>query len=331
MAEWKSRGYVADSEEEDDTSNSNESQEHGQEHKPSAAGSGYAFNDAEETITHHDQNSFHYNPTKCSAENTALEDWKKEPAIIEWNVWSDSQETDELQEGHYKRSPNAVSHVSIDKVTPAPQHSFHESLSEASSSSSQLTTPPSSPKAPSLPVPNQSQAGSHHVAVLISSRDEKQSNDQSAPQQVVQRLVISSENPTGRTRNLRHRNPIQLHPYAIEHEKYRQVLQKRGVKPLRIAQGESQSTRAQAEDSQAGAFTSDSESQDPTCAPARRSSLSSLKSQSELGPPPQNAFQDIYLEEEDLPDMDTILRRNTTHSAFNGHKRRKVMRSVPKQ
>ncbi|KAL8644756.1 MAG: hypothetical protein Q9226_007607, partial [Calogaya cf. arnoldii] len=326
MAEWKSRGYVADSEE--DTSDSNESQEHGQEHKPSASGSGHAFNDAEETVTHHDQNSSHDNPTECSAENTAFEDQKKEPAIIEGNVRSNSQETDEVQEGHYRTSTNALPHVSIEKVTPAPQHSFHESLSEASSPSSQLTTPPSSPKVPSLPIPNQSQAGSHHVAVLISSRGEKQSNDQPAPQQIVQRSEISSENPTGRSRNLRHRNPIQLHPYAIEHEKYRQVLQKRGVKPLRIAQGDSQSTRAIAEDSQAGAFTSDSESQDPS----RPSSLTtSLKSQSELGPPPQNAFQDIGLEEDDLPDIGTILRQTTTQIAFNGHKRRKVMRSVPKQ
>lgn len=38
-----------------------------------------------------------------------------------------------------------------------------------------------------------------------------------------------------RTRNLRHRNPIQLHPYAIENEMYRQILRARGVKPLRLA------------------------------------------------------------------------------------------------
>lgn len=36
-------------------------------------------------------------------------------------------------------------------------------------------------------------------------------------------------------RNLRHRNPIQLHPYAIENERYRQTLKDRGVIPLRIA------------------------------------------------------------------------------------------------
>lgn len=42
-------------------------------------------------------------------------------------------------------------------------------------------------------------------------------------------------NGNTRTRNLRHRNPIQLHPYAIENEMYRQILRARGVKPLRLA------------------------------------------------------------------------------------------------
>jgi hypothetical protein len=37
-------------------------------------------------------------------------------------------------------------------------------------------------------------------------------------------------------RSLRQRNPIQLHPYAVEGEKYRRTLMARGMRPLRLAQ-----------------------------------------------------------------------------------------------
>ncbi|KAI4259845.1 MAG: hypothetical protein L6R42_004359, partial [Xanthoria sp. 1 TBL-2021] len=328
MAEWKSRGYVPDSDEEDDTSTSSESQEKSQKDKPSAVGSGQVIHDAEEKAKHHLQILSHDSPDECSTEITAVNDAENESANLGWNVLSSSQETDELQEGHHQTAPNLLLHVSIGKDTAVPQHDLHESISETSSLPSPLTTPPSSPTDPSSPVFSQTRVGSHNVAVIISSRVQEQSGNQTAPQQFVQTSDIPCENSTGRTRNLRHRNPIQLHPYAIEHEKYRQVLQTRGVKPLRIAQGESQFTRALAEDSQAGAFTSDVENQDPNRTQSRSSSLSSLKSQPKLGPPPQDA---IHIEEDDLPDMDAILRRLPAQVAFNGHKRRKVMRSVPKQ
>ncbi|CAL8580373.1 hypothetical protein XPA_006102 [Xanthoria parietina] len=330
MAEWKSRGYVPDSDEEDDTGTSSESQEQSHNTEPSALGSGPVIDDAEETTTHHLQSPSHHRPDESSANITAVEDAEKESESLGWNVLSSSQETDELQAGHHQTAPNLLLQDSIGKDTALPQHSLHESVAETSSLSSTLTPPPSSPTSPSLPISDQIPVGNHHVAVIISSTRREQSGNQPAPQQIVHTSDFPGENPSGRTRNLRHRNPIQLHPYAIEHEKYRQVLQNRGLKPLRIAHGESQSTGALAEDSQAGTLTSDPENQDPSRTPSPSCSLSSLKSRS-LDPPPQDAFQNIYLEEDDLPDMDAILRRIPAQVAFNGHKRRKVMRSAPKQ
>ncbi|KAI4091198.1 MAG: hypothetical protein LQ339_008175 [Xanthoria mediterranea] len=333
MAEWKSRGYVLDSDEEDDTGTSSESQEQSHDNKPSALDSGPVISDAEETTKHHLQSPSRDRPDESFEDLTVVEDTGKESESLGWNVLSSSQKTDELQADHHETAPNLLLQDSIGKDTAVPQHSLHESDAGTSSLSSPLTPPPSSPTSPSLPISNQTPLGNHHVAVIISSTCREQSGNQPAQQQIVQTSDLPNENPSGRIRNLRHRNPIQLHPYAIEHEKYRQVLQTRGLKPLRIAQGESQSTGALAEDSQAGTLTSDPENQDPSRTPSPSCPLSSLKSrsQSKLDRRPQDAFQNIYLEEDDLPDVDAILRRFPAQVAFNGHKKRKVMRSAPKQ
>ncbi|MCJ1411095.1 hypothetical protein MMC19_005183 [Ptychographa xylographoides] len=52
-------------------------------------------------------------------------------------------------------------------------------------------------------------------------------------------IAVSNET-AGRA--LRKRNPIQLHPYALEGEIYRQTLKARGIKPLRINQAEQEDT-----------------------------------------------------------------------------------------
>lgn len=112
-----------------------------------------------------------------------------------------------------------------------------------------------------------------------------------------------------RTRNLRHRNPIQLHPYAIENEMYRQILRARGVKPLRLApvhdsfgapgcpafqQGESDAE----EDTQNHNMDLSSH-QLPSSSPPFHLPLSS-------SPPPAN---DSSQSEEDLPEFAVLIQR----------------------
>ncbi|KAG9233508.1 Mus7/MMS22 family-domain-containing protein [Amylocarpus encephaloides] len=53
--------------------------------------------------------------------------------------------------------------------------------------------------------------------------------------------VVAATNFTG-VRSLRQRNALQLHPYAIEQEKYRQTLKARGLKPMRLEQSEDSQT-----------------------------------------------------------------------------------------
>ena len=130
-------------------------------------------------------------------------------------------------------------------------------------------------------------------------------------------------------RNLRHRNPIQLHPYAIESEQYRQVLKARGVKPLRIVQAQNESQENIGEDPQILDGTGEGESQELYSSqhartPAPRSS--SPLSEAPSAPGSSMArFQNLpAIQGDDFPDVDTLLRTYPEGIATNGFKRRKT-------
>ncbi|KAL8910137.1 MAG: hypothetical protein Q9171_004562 [Xanthocarpia ochracea] len=324
MAGWKSRGYVADSDEEDNSSNSSGSQEQGHHIKPLEEGSGHVFDDAE--TTKHRPHTLSQN---SSGERIAeVVDGEEELPESGWNVLPSSQKTDELQ-GHKEVTPKLLLQVCIVKDTAVSQRSSENHLPKQDSPSSPLTLPSSSPTNFSTPGSSQSRVQSQDGAAT-SKGAEEESDDLPALQQLVHTLDSPNDDRTRRIRNLRHRKPIQLYPYGIENEKYRQDLQKRGLRPLRMAPGESQPTKDVGEDPEADEFGLDAESQDPVCVDSWSSSLPSLKSQPSLAATPQDAFQDINFDDEDLPEMDAILRRRPAQVVFNGQKRRKVMRSVPK-
>jgi hypothetical protein len=134
-------------------------------------------------------------------------------------------------------------------------------------------------------------------------------------------------------RNLRHRNPIQLHPYAIESEKYRQILKARGVKPLRIAQMEADLANATkrgiqeqdfdiAEDSQL--ICQDVDSQDPL-------SSSSQPGHTARVSPVQDLSDIFRFQGDELPDMDLLLRQPFSHVVHQGNKRRKTAHTCSKK
>ncbi|KAL8783402.1 MAG: hypothetical protein Q9213_004661 [Squamulea squamosa] len=329
MAEWKTRGYVADSDEEDDSSNSNESQAPRQLIVP-PTGLSHVFHD-EETVEHPLPIISQNTSKEGSARGSRIDDVENGSPRLGLDGLPGYQKTDELQEGHYQVAPNLLSHINIVKDAAVFQASFENSLREQASLSSPSTLPSSSLTGSSTPTSSQGRVEDQKNTTHGRGKEE-QTGELLALQSLVSSLDSPSADRPTRTRNLRHRNPIQLHPYAIEQEKYRQVLQNRGVKPLRIAQGELQSTRTLAEDSQAGEFVADAETQGPPRAQSRSPSPSSSDSS---GPnpasQPQNAFQDISLQEGELPDMDAILRSMPAHIAYNGHKRRKVMPSSSRQ
>lgn len=107
-------------------------------------------------------------------------------------------------------------------------------------------------------------------------------------------------------RSLRQRNPIQLRPYAIEDEKYRQSWKARGLKALRFARAESQ---AHAED--------DTQNADFCASQSSRSSSPRAESSSNHA----NAALDM---DNEFPDMDVLLRRQSDQFVAQGYKRRKL-------
>ncbi|CAD6593098.1 MAG: hypothetical protein ASARMPRED_007062 [Alectoria sarmentosa] len=143
-------------------------------------------------------------------------------------------------------------------------------------------------------------------------------------------LVVNKDHESrGTTRSLRHRNPIQLHPYVLESEQYRQTLKARGVKPLRIAQMEAEAARAPEQDSQNRELNGE-ESQ----LMDRETEQPEPYSSSPLHPPGSQIAQsqdkgDIYVfGDDDLPDMRTLLSHSTLKYVGNGHKRRKTAKAT---
>ncbi len=139
----------------------------------------------------------------------------------------------------------------------------------------------------------------------------------------------AAQTPAGSSRaarTLRHRNPIQLHPYAIESEKYKQILQARGVKPLRIAQVEAEVAKMREEDSQNVDYHAE-DSQEvgrngDHDSPRSSSPLRSQNSSSSLVSNVKNMF--VFGDDDELPDMDTILHNRLHKYTGNGYKRLKI-------
>lgn len=172
------------------------------------------------------------------------------------DIWDVPSSPDELQLDNWRHQRPAS--------PPQVQgHSRPRSMCESSSQST-LSSPPASLLSLRLDERREGQAEREHT--LASPRDD--SNDLPPPRpahpshfddgqgQVEQErtLTVSGDDledlipsldipddilqelshPAGRS--LRHRNPIQLHPYLLEDAKYQRLMKARGVKPVRIAQ-----------------------------------------------------------------------------------------------
>ena len=144
-------------------------------------------------------------------------------------------------------------------------------------------------------------------------------------------VVNEGHGPQRAARSLRHRNPIQLHPYALESEQYRKILKARGVKPLRIAQMDAEAAQIREQDSQDTTFNGeesqhmDSDAEQPLTSspPPLRPEYSSAALSHEK--------EDVFVfGGDDLPDMNTILHHSTLTYAGNGHKRRKITKMKSK-
>ena len=244
------------------------------------------------------------------------------------------RDIDELQEGHYHSMPPARNMLTntpslrVDLNIDNPREPESPmNVQKSSFASSPLSLLSLSPTSDWL-------SNTMHVDIP-SNKDEchkQQSQEQFSIDRLEPQLRMEIALESGnRTRQLRQRNLIQLHPYAVESEKYRQILKARGVKPLRIAQTESQAANDYQDDSQDVEFELNSRSQ--------RRAANMLENLSSLSPLPaedagerlslkQDPFQNFGYDDEDLPDIDTILRSRPLNAVSRGHKRQRIARKA---
>ena len=335
MAEWALRGYVLDSEEEEDLL-SEKSDGQKPSPQPESRKASFNTNDAVESVdesrqeskcvlTWEEKQAQNVSACNSSARRGAGSVDENKSSEGFWDILSSSQETDKLQDGHHRtqlsrrlRPTNFKTFsASLSKQkglgTPEPSSS---PLTTQSSSSPRLELIPHNPTARTENSIERTQPEEFEGRFPSSLGDNEQRNASDHPE----------KNNARPTRSLRQRNPIQLHPYAIEGEKYRQVCKARGFKPLRIAQGESQAGRDLLDDSQAEEFVANPDlPEDLPNAAFSQPSLSAADPHDSPDSPSNSTFNTLDLDEEDLPDIDTALRPMLPRIAPNGYKRRKIM------
>ncbi|KAL8939041.1 MAG: hypothetical protein Q9211_002923 [Gyalolechia sp. 1 TL-2023] len=333
MAGWEQLGYVPDSEEEEEElSDYNDSQKrtcqsvlltlkHGLEQT----------DDAEDAAHKSDQEPgdavrLKLQHTRDKEDQTRNVNGKAPSGTI-WDFPSSSQDTDELQDDHYDIQ-STLRELST-RVAQSNVQTFRQgeiSVGERPSSSP-VTLPPLSPTDHSTTASQQPRTDRKDDSPT-SDITEEQVRDLPSQQQQQDASSYRDNDTAQRSRPLRHRNPIQLHPYAIEGERYRQICKHSGVRPLRIVQGESQATSL-LDDSQAGESLANTSTQNELPdAPNVQSSPSATTPLNASSSGFASVFESFDADEGDLPDLEFILRRLPPDAVSNGHKRRKVVRSV---
>ncbi|KAL8768601.1 MAG: hypothetical protein Q9194_005656, partial [Teloschistes cf. exilis] len=340
MAGWKTRGYVPDSDEEEESlSNKSDSQKR----HDVGISSGEIPDDLDDITDGRSipddqppENSLRdvsHRVGENHHETTAWGTGVGRFAGIRLDPPSGSQSTDELQEDHFPTFSKQSS-SSIHENKPAVHQDSSNNASpirSSLSSLSPLSSPPSSSPTNDL-LPKES----HDTLRILDQAPSGIWNEADIASELVdQNPGQTSDSGHGqgprRTRSLRQRNPIQLHPYAIEGEKYRQILKARGVKPLRIAPGESQLAGGPLEDSQADEFQENLESQE-NLHPIEIPLSSSLTGSSTVSPQfSQPTFPSFNFDEDELPDVEAILRSMPRGTVSNGHKRRKIKHTFAKK
>ncbi|KAH0555880.1 hypothetical protein GP486_006176 [Trichoglossum hirsutum] len=149
---------------------------------------------------------------------------------------------------------------------------------------------------------------------------------------------IDLEPPRRLNHSLRKRNPIQLHPYLLEDQRYKQSLKARGVKPIRVVEVENQVARvSKAKYSQDQEFQAEDDSRPngihcdfEDVGSSQLQQIDSLRVSAEDGsqsPTEEESGFRAAGDDEEFPDVDTLLERQLSGAVQRGHKRRKTEQS----
>ncbi|KAK8247521.1 Mus7/MMS22 family-domain-containing protein [Phyllosticta capitalensis] len=143
-------------------------------------------------------------------------------------------------------------------------------------------------------------------------------------------------------RALRKRNPIQLHPYLLEGEKYRQSLRARGLRPVKVAaqqarhqhdenrHDEGQNTQDRnfvVDHTQSSSFHGSSQTAIPSSPPPGPSTTRSPRDESTAPAQDDNALSDS----DEFPDLSVLVQRKHAGAVQQGAKRRKTAQTYSRK
>ena len=350
MAEWRIRGYVADSDDEDEPPNSLQLS-HDTGGTPS--NEDHAVHDAEKRSTcpakeglgreagkerkNEEPKGNTWSAVKATAVLGFDEHRNKDGRRVTTNGrgikgWSEPQpqdsDIDELQEDRHQHSTAARLHPELHLETQASATLTTAHGSSLDRRSSPLSSSPLPTfRIPLKPLERPSQVNKNRSDPSPSDVSEiSEGNISALMMDPVEPAQITSEAGSIKaTRSLRQRNPIQVHPYAIESEHYRQVLKARGVKPLRITQMEAEADNQREEELQNMDY-SEEETQDCDMSSIPNNSGSSPPLDSDdLAPERMGPADDATIfGDDELPDVNALLSNPASRYVTNGYKRQKV-------
>ena len=341
MADWKTRGYVPDSDEEED-SQEIEGREKSEGTNPELPSNDNARGGAAA------EGGFVADPATIADEIGLRPSQAK---LVEVRIPQDEKSTsgaasqspdeeglghanrleipegdiDELQEDHYKPCRHTQSQSYLpgspklsDSIFPVQHHPADDEPAqiEADRSSTRLPAPSGNVSPNSLRGSPSSELSSLPDIIGTATMDGPLTKEHvpttwtaggNNPRFQSMNSVARDQGTVKRSgRSLRQRNPIQLHPYAIEDEKYRQTWKARGLKALRFAYAEPQ---LRADD--------DTQNRDFQASQSSRSSSPPAEPSIDL----VDVAQDV---DDEFPDMDILLRRQSDQFVARGYKRRKL-------
>ncbi|MCJ1274685.1 hypothetical protein MMC21_002482 [Puttea exsequens] len=342
MAGWRDRGYVADSDEEEESQNkSSIDQELPQEIDPhigntegnpasqqAGAGSRSSENKNEDGAQAGESDHLRSEQDGARLRNWAL---SSAPGLGESDTdpsaggngassktdgeqFSD-EDVDELQQDHYVTTQSEQPQEEMDleqRHTSNLPQSNHQTSSGATSPLSSVSS------TSSLASQRVATGKSFLTQVRIEAPPVGSQPLIPMPPLPTAPLLDGVNQVTPAARSLRQRNPIQLHPYLVEGEKYRQILKARGLRPIR--QEAETPCALETETQNAESFEEDSQ---PTYDAQPFRPPSPLQSQ-ESSPNALGNDDALMFGEGDLPDMDEIFERPLRKYIGNRHKRRKT-------
>ncbi len=235
----------------------------------------------------------------------------------------DYGDIDELQRDHYNATPSAQLERILDRRTRIVGGIRKQSLPfarDGSDASSVPSSPLSVLSPPPIPAFTVAELGDSVLKHAQSEPARDISEFAHLPPNLGSFPPPDEEHPcTKPTRSLRHRNAIQLHPYLVESEKYRQSFKARGLRPLCM---DPEDARALERESQNAAYNAEkSQPRDDEGGPYSSSPVGSPDT-STLAARKQN---DVFvLGEDELPDMNALLQNPSRRYVSNGYKRRKT-------